>query len=119
MGIFDRIERRLRSVLIIANYELAGLSFDQSRVQKCSLSAISLQDRCERRWRRNLREHDRPFHPPPGDPYLAASPLRRFLARVSSRVSFSAPGNLVAVIILGALFTTFQSRHALLSPGTG
>lgn len=53
------------------------------------------------------------------DRYLA--PLRRSFSRAwrefSERVSFNAPGNLVAVIIPGALFTTFQSRHALLSPG--
>lgn len=85
VGIFDRARTSpVRSVLIITNYQLA---FDhQSRVQKCRLSTISLQDRCERR-RQDSREHDQPFHPPARiDPYLAAaSPLRRFsrVARVS------------------------------------
>lgn len=65
MRIFDRVEAgRLRSVLIIMNYELTGLLFDQPRVQKCCLSAISLQDRCERLWRRDLWEHDRAVSSP-------------------------------------------------------
>jgi len=126
--IFDWVECRLRSVLIITNYVLAGLSFDHREYRNavylrslgCKTVArdtvdVGLTGRTRSvvsslAWRSLSR--DLAF-----ETLLLAPRVTR--ERVSERVSFNAPRNLaVVVIILAVLFTTFQSRHALLLPCT-